>query len=416
MAVLDRRHRVRHAVALAVLGLVVLAVGRPDGVSAQVNSASVLLNGEEFLPGQKLQLGYNVTSANPITFYLGIASQASSDYALFGQGGTLSIPPPLTPLPDLLSFGELPANATSTSVRAIEFYIPTNGLVNGDYSAFAAAVLRGSLQDNSLDSGDIVAAESRHFTVTYSSEPRFEFEATVSNDKRGVIQESVRLGAEFLNELGAPELGAVTIFAYDTLDGLGQAYAKWLRISPEQAIQLKGTLTGEASLGVIFLRLPNQEYYDGQAIFHELFHVLQSSLVGTVFGQGDFVSTAGPSWLIEGSAQYFQTIASVRAGIYDLASERNRNLARARNTAAPLSSLETFSGMQTAGVEAAYALGFFAVEFMLSTGPLSSLYSFWQLIGAGQPWPAAFSMAFGRSLDTFYQQFEAYRVTAIPHN
>jgi len=36
---------------------------------------------------------------------------------------------------------------------------------------------------------------------------------------------------------------------------------------------------------------------------------------------------------------------------------------------------------------------------------------FWRAIGSGATWQVAFSSAFGRSIDSFYVEFEAYRQT-----
>jgi hypothetical protein len=72
--------------------------------------------------------------------------------------------------------------------------------------------------------------------------------------------------------------------------------------------------------------------------------------------------------------------------------------------------------MQNVGLNTAYALGFAAIDFLLNGTPITGLLPLWARIGQGQTWPEAFAQTFGRGIDVFYQQFEAYREAGFPAN
>jgi hypothetical protein len=60
---------------------------------------------------------------------------------------------------------------------------------------------------------------------------------------------------------------------------------------------------------------------------------------------------------------------------------------------------------------AAYPLSFIAVDFLTRERGLGALIQFWSAIGKGNAWPVAFETAFGRTVEQFYAEFEAYRRT-----
>jgi hypothetical protein len=65
--------------------------------------------------------------------------------------------------------------------------------------------------------------------------------------------------------------------------------------------------------------------------------------------------------------------------------------------------------MVAAGLDRGYSLSFVATEFLLSRSGLTSVVTFYRMIGGGATWAAAFKAAFGMSVDTFYEEFEDYR-------
>jgi hypothetical protein len=50
-----------------------------------------------------------------------------------------------------------------------------------------------------------------------------------------------------------------------------------------------------------------------------------------------------------------------------------------------------------------------AVERLVGEGGVAKLLPYFEAIGRGEPWEAAFATVFGKTVDTFYAEFEAYR-------
>ena len=102
--------------------------------------------------------------------------------------------------------------------------------------------------------------------------------------------------------------------------------------------------------------------------------------------------------------------AAAAAGFLNFASERAVQVARSKNTTAPLRDLELLAGMNNAG-GAAYPLSFVAVEYLIREAGPESLPRYLRLTAAGQPWQQAFQTEFRRSIETFYAEFEQFRST-----
>ena len=50
-----------------------------------------------------------------------------------------------------------------------------------------------------------------------------------------------------------------------------------------------------------------------------------------------------------------------------------------------------------------------AVERLVGEGGAAKAVSYFERIGRGEPWEAAFASAFGKTPGAFYAEFEAYR-------
>ena len=149
---------------------------------------------------------------------------------------------------------------------------------------------------------------------------------------------------------------------------------------------------------------------------HEYFHVIQHEGLSRFEygGDPDVVYKTGPAWLLEGSAVYVQERAGVREGLYSFAEVKAWRMAQSRETAARLQSTETYTDLSAAdGV--GYELGFMAVDFLVDkSGGLPAIMSFYDEIGPGTTWQAAFRSAFEISIREFYTAFEAYRLEHFP--
>ena len=50
-----------------------------------------------------------------------------------------------------------------------------------------------------------------------------------------------------------------------------------------------------------------------------------------------------------------------------------------------------------------------AVERSVGEGGAARVFSYFEAIGRGTPWETAFTVAFGKSVDAFCTEFDAYR-------
>jgi hypothetical protein len=269
--------------------------GLPAFSFAADSIAFAPLNAVEFLPGQQLFRGFSLSRTRPVDVYMGVAIPSFGIIAFFDPAAKVTI---VGNLESPASIPRLAAYPGSPLMNFPGIYFPTTGLEDGAYDLqlFIASVIAGAFQDNVLAPGELLAIDVKPITLLYSRTPRFEFETSVPSSQRALIQQWVQQTADLLSALGAPEIGAVTVFVFNTLDGLGEAYGRWLNITPAEAIQQKGHLfpaTNEGGLGFVFLDT-NMPPGNGQSVYHELFHVLQNRLTQTPIFQGDFVPIGGP--------------------------------------------------------------------------------------------------------------------------
>ena len=107
------------------------------------------------------------------------------------------------------------------------------------------------------------------------------------------------------------------------------------------------------------------------------------------------------------AAEYFGSVAIVDEGVVSPAIVHGQWEQAARNSAATLRSLETYRGqLNTPGAYDIYAL---AVRQLIGDRDPGRVMTYFEAVGRGGSWPSAFSAAFGRSVDAFYAEFEAYR-------
>jgi hypothetical protein len=142
--------------------------------------------------------------------------------------------------------------------------------------------------------------------------------------------------------------------------------------------------------------LAREPYEKTATVAHEYFHNLQTE-IGCRFS---------PIWLAEGSAEYFGYQVAIWAGQTDAATVHQRQLLRARAGDA-LPPLEATSVL---GDDArAYGLWYLAVEQLLAGGNVRPLRRFCANVPEGMSQSEAFEEAFGRSFDTYFAEFAAWR-------
>ena len=264
-------------------------------------------------------------------------------------------------------------------------------------------------------------------TTDGSGEPRFVFEDSVSQEYQRRMRESTALAMYYMQEETGLWINDFTVYAFVDLENFLDVYLEKKGIPERERAEWRERVLANGGWG---------EVYAGSLIFlygewlfsqtdegllglmtHEYFHVLQESVSEAKHFSHDVVSEIGPAWLLEGSAVYAEVRPGEHEGFYSSAETKAWQRSRARKTAAPLPSTETYNGLFAAdGV--GYPLGFMAVDFLVENfGDLPALVavvSFYDAIEPGTTWQDAFQDAFGISIDEFYVEFEAYRLEHFP--
>jgi hypothetical protein len=259
-------------------------------------------------------------------------------------------------------------------------------------------------------------------TPTPPSPLSYSFGGGVDLGDRAIIGNAVEVSRKILASYGA---GAppCTVLAYDTLTGLSQAYARSAGSQGWRAADVvRRLLNGVAEAGYRTVSIyTNSEFWKdanaverSQAVSHEFMHVLQLELLGETLANATFDSPAdrtppgGPFWLFEGSAELlsWHVIEELRLGNWR--QKLDEYAARAAEGRVELREMENYLGYFGAG-PLGVATSVRGVEALLANRPVSELFRFWRLIGAGQAWQIAFIQVFGRTIGDFYQDFDATR-------
>ena len=147
-------------------------------------------------------------------------------------------------------------------------------------------------------------------------------------------------------------------------------------------------------------------YYWGRyAVLHEYVHALQCQLAGKA-------SALYPKWLLEGSANWFDTdLSTLDRNGYPL----SRHLIDALNQASKGPPLEEIESRNKTWQ---YSFGLVAANLLIERSDKSAVFDFYRTLAPGRAGPAghwtteptirsAFVAAFGMTLDEFYEEFEA---------
>ncbi|MCB1343655.1 MAG: hypothetical protein KDK24_21815 [Pseudooceanicola sp.] len=142
---------------------------------------------------------------------------------------------------------------------------------------------------------------------------------------------------------------------------------------------------------------------------HEYMHHIQNELANfkNVYGRrSGFRGRIGPSWLVEGSAEYaslrWMESRGVRMSLQDLQKT-------ARSVPKPLAAMlenQSLKGRKD------YEIARFAAYLLISRFGEKALLDHWRYIGQGLTWEQSFAKAFGMRMQTYQQEFQTYRVDA----
>ena len=172
----------------------------------------------------------------------------------------------------------------------------------------------------------------------------------------------------------------------------------------------------EAIYGAIFIRTNshsfNLDFGSGvntqrlRILTHELFHIVQYSLVGPRSKNccpPNQISVIGPTWLVEGSAQYLMYHYEQKRGVSNFSGWLNHVQGFRTSFKGSLASFETRSGMDANNDS--YELSALAVHKLISKAGMPALKTFWQELGKDRKWKTAFKTAFGTTSDEFYASY-----------
>jgi hypothetical protein len=244
----------------------------------------------------------------------------------------------------------------------------------------------------------------------------YTFGAGVTDAQADEIRRDVPGAVAYYEKIGVTAPG-FELRGYPDAESTAQAYSAYFGTPINAARQIWESSTAVASVGIIFLNVGARGWTEStgpqraKILTHEIFHIVQGHLAGASwsFGPSNTVPTAGPRWLIEGAAELAGFAGAADMGLLSLDQARAQQIANSKYAdAVPLSTWATLDGVN-AHPRAAYNLFFTAVDFLTRDKGTQSLVAYWRAIGAGKTWQDAFVTTFGRSIDSFYFEFEEYR-------
>ncbi|HLY27575.1 MAG TPA: hypothetical protein VKQ72_14620 [Aggregatilineales bacterium] len=117
-----------------------------------------------------------------------------------------------------------------------------------------------------------------------------------------------------------------------------------------------------------------------------------------------------PYWMIEGAMMYFSARMMDRTGLFPeyFQASHEKNRWEGRRTTVPLEAIET---QYPNRVESVVALG---VEYLTSRSGESAFLDYYRGIRRGLSWRDSFKVAFGMTVQQFYDDYRAYRLKNYP--
>lgn len=147
-----------------------------------------------------------------------------------------------------------------------------------------------------------------------------------------------------------------------------------------------------------------------EAVAHEFFHTAQIETAGFAVlkrPETNFLDTAGPAWLLEGSAVVFAK-KGIDFSILEITEQSLGN--KLKNTSYDFSG--DYSVFETYGYFGSHSDDFYAVSermvnYLILKYGQQNVFQFYSYIGHQVTWKVAFYDAFGISIDDFYKEINA---------
>lgn len=244
----------------------------------------------------------------------------------------------------------------------------------------------------------------------------YVFGTEVTATQQALVRRGLDAGARYYRAALGRELPSFGVWAYADLEAMIRAYAESKPTTLEDARTLwQGGQVGHAVTRKVWL---GPGWFGGGRLAvsalkiaaHEAFHLLQYEIVGErplgVSGL-DEIPPAGPWWLAEGTAEYFAYLAVAEDGAVRFADVRAQWVQSTKTSGATLRALATLRGQREN--PAPYDIYALATELLLRNRDTKVVFSYYEAIARGTPWPDAFTAIFGRTFDAFVDEFEAFR-------
>ncbi len=248
---------------------------------------------------------------------------------------------------------------------------------------------------------------------------RFRFgpdvDVAVAVDTRAGIE---TVDAYFRKSFGSALATPGTIYVSSDAEWMADNYVAHLKagqgIRRGKVEWFTGCHGGEAGYGFMFM-CANSDVFSGDwfgsgrsaqrsfALAHEYFHMLQyeravGSLDGCCSGNNT-LKLLGPQWLVEGAAEYVAFRLLGDSGKLNLKREIDWHTQKAAEVSSSLEQMQTREGYYAE--PRASSAGMIAAHLLAESSGLPSLAKFYDEIGSGKPWEAAFEAAFGMTPEAF---------------
>ena len=257
-----------------------------------------------------------------------------------------------------------------------------------------------------------------------ATQQTFVFDAGIPTAAQDEIRGDVDFALRDEARLLGTELAAVSVFTSTSPGWLADQECRFFghdndacRQSTSQRWASGGT-TAVAGTGGILLYWahPSWQVDAGESqkiIAHELFHVFQNQLdklgARNEVTPSNQVRASGPEWLDEGAPEMIGYRVAADRSLKSYPSVLATQIAHSRQVTQPLSAVQTYDEFNV--VPNAYSFGHVAADHLvgLAPGGVSALTTYYNALGSGAAWPAAFQSAFGLSVDAYDANFAAYR-------
>jgi RTX calcium-binding nonapeptide repeat (4 copies) len=244
----------------------------------------------------------------------------------------------------------------------------------------------------------------------------YVFGPEVFSTQQAAVRDALDVGARYYRAALGRELPPFTVWGHTDAEAMARVFAETsgeVR-TLEDSRALWANLVAHAGTRGLWV---GPQWFAERAgsnatkiLAKEEFILLLYSIAGsTALNSGeDQVPRAGPRWLSEGTAESIAYRAIASVGMANLAAVRADWAQRTRSTSVTLERLAVRRGQLEAGSNA-WGVMPLAVERLVGADETERLLAYFAAIGRGEPWPAAFATAFGKTVEAFYTEFAEYR-------